>query len=157
MKDKVGQMPRNICVSTDAATSAGPISVGRSVLARTALEDDGIEDEIEEMLARNHIKRQAQRTTLHLQKGPKQGPSEQGGPLEQHPDNASAEAADAFARIKWRDVPVVRRSPTEKATDNPSHSSTCPLISRKTLLVASPPQLKEGHQDGKHDLSTRSV
>jgi len=124
---------------------------GKSVLVGTAPDS---EDGLEDMLAQNHIKRQELRTFLQ---GPKQRPSEHGGPLGRHPGKNSAEAADAFARIKWRDVPVVRRSPTEKATDNPSHSKTCPLISHKTSLVASPPQLEEGHQDGKHNQSTRSV
>ena len=149
-------MSRNICVSTDTTASPAAMSQGKSVLVGTAAQD-GLEDTLEDMLARNHIKRQAQRTFLHLQKGPQQGPSEHGGPGEQQPGKTSAEAADAFARIKWRDVLVVRRSPTEKATDNPSHSKTCPLISLKTSLVASPPQLEEGHQDGKHNQSTRSV
>ena len=146
----VGNMP------TDTTASPVAMPEGKPVLAGTAPED-ALEDALEDMLARNHIKRQAQRTFLHLQKGPQQGPSEHGGPLGQHPGKTSAEAADAFARIKWRDVPVVRRSPTEKATDNPSHSKTCPVISLKTSLVVSPPQLEEGHQDGKHNQSTRSV
>jgi len=145
----------HFCKFTTASPAA--ISQGKSVLVGTAKEEEGLEDALEAMLARNHIKRQAQRTFLHLQKGPKQVPSEHGGPLGQHPGKTSAEAANAFARIKWRDVPVVRRSPTEKATDNPSHSKTCPLISHKTSLVASLPQLEEVHQDGKHNQSTRSV
>ena len=149
-------MPKNICVSTDTTASPAAMSQGKLALDGTASED-GLEDALEDMLARNHSKRQAQRTILHLQKGPQQGPSEHSGPVEQHPGKTSAEAADAFARIKWRDVPVVRRGPTDKATDNPSHSKTCPLISLKTSLVASPPQLEEGHQDGKHNRSTRSV
>jgi hypothetical protein len=97
--EALAEMSRHLSVRT--ATSSSPVAsnCGKSEQVETEgdIAKDEIEHPLEDMLARSYTQRQ-QALDVHLQKGPLLNREGSGG-----------EAAEAFAKIKWRDAPLNHR------------------------------------------------
>ena len=100
--EALAEMSRHLCVRTAASSSPVASNCGKSEQVDT--EDrvkDEIEDPLEDMLVRSYTQRQ-QALDVHLQKGPLLNRERSGG-----------EAAEAFAKIKWRDAPLNNYRPVQ--------------------------------------------
>jgi hypothetical protein len=123
--EALAEMSRHLCVRTAAASSSPVASnCGKSEqVHKEASAKDEIEDPLEDMLVRSYTQRQ-QALDVHLQKGPV------------NRERSGGEAAEAFAKIKWRDAPLNDRPMRHVAAAKVEvdvHAKTFPAAPTRTL------------------------